>query len=275
MNHSGKTMTIFLVVFAVLLMCLTGIAVFHLLKERDLRLGLEANLEQVQTNESKLQGDLKEAQKKIFILESESKEAVERMEGLIEEVALEKGLKEELRKESRQLKETLSTEKQARETLQQQLSDLEDRLTSLQAEYDQVRAQNEEIQSGRAALQKEYEQLQRQLEEAQAQVQAAAEAAQEPSADQGVNLDPIVVNPANDQGSGQVVSVDKDADFLIVSLGKKHGIKKGQILTVNRNGQAIGEVQVSRVLPEMSAADFLAPLTSANVQVNDQVIVKK
>ena len=58
MNNSGKTLTIFLVVIAVLLVSLTAIAVFFFLQEVELRKSAEYNLEQIRIAEIKLQEDI-------------------------------------------------------------------------------------------------------------------------------------------------------------------------------------------------------------------------
>jgi hypothetical protein len=69
--------------------------------------------------------------------------------------------------------------------------------------------------------------------------------------------------------------VDADTDFVIVSLGDKDGVSKGAILSLYRGEQYLGDIKVSRVLANMSAADFVTPLKSSDVQKDDQVMIKK
>jgi hypothetical protein len=62
---------------------------------------------------------------------------------------------------------------------------------------------------------------------------------------------------------------------VIVSLGEKDGIVKGALLSIFRGESYLGDVKVSRVLAEMSAADFVPPFKSQNVKKDDQVVIKK
>src|SRR3989338_7060905 len=87
-----------------------------------------------------------------------------------------------------------------------------------------------------------------------------------------VNLDKIVVIP---QGSpeGRVLTVDNSTEFIIVNLGEKDGVKSGNILSIYRGKDYLGDVKVTSVQPEMSAADIIPPFTSQQVRKNDQVVL--
>ncbi len=265
MNDSGKTLTIFLVVIALLLVSLTAIAVFFFLKEVDLRKAAEYNLEQMRIIESKLQADLKDAKKQVFLLEEKAKEADAKIESLLEEVELEQGLREEIKKENKVLQDALeeahAANQQILEEQEAKLADAEEKIMDLQDKLEAAIKEKETLQGAK-------EDLQQQIEDIESPSGESAGAGQE------VDLDKIVVNPA-DEGTGEVISVDTETEFLIVSLGEKDGIKKGALLSISRDGNTLGDVQVSRVLPEMAAADFVPPLTSDQVQKGDQVSVKE
>ena len=281
MNNSGKTLTIFLVVIAVLLLCLTGISVFFFVKEIDLRKSAEYNLEQLRVVEVSLRADLKEADKQIKLLEEKNKEASGRVEDLIEEKALEQELKEELKREARQLKEKLEKEGKAKEDIRKALAaDLEsaqERVSQIEKELDSTRTRNKELETIRQDLETQVGDMKAQIDTLTKRltITGDAETPDDGAAVQdGVDLDPIVINTGDDS-RGSIISVDKEADFIIVSLGDKHGIKKGMLLSVYRGEKYLGDVEVSRVLPEMSAADFVPPLRSEKLRKDDQVIVKE
>jgi len=201
----------------------------------------------------------------------------------MEEVELEKGLKEETKKENRQLRDDLEKEVKAKEELRAQLTaDLakaEERLTAIQNDVTSITSRNKELETLKTDLETKYSDLQKKLSQLQAaptpapatpapaQPQAAAPATP-------VALEKIVVNPAAKKG-GKVISVDKEASFVIVSLGEKDGVKKGAVLSISRGDKVLGDVKVSRVLPEMSAADFVAPLKADAVKKDDQVVMKQ
>jgi len=269
MNDSGKTLTIFLIVIALLLVSLTAIAVFFFLKEVDLRKTAEYNLEQMKIIESKLQADLKEAKKQVFLLEEKAKEADAKIESLLEEVELEQGLREEIKKENKVLQDALeeahSANQQIREEQEKKLADAEEKIMTLQDKLEAAIKEKDAIDGARQDLQEKMDDIDPPPEGA---------AGEDLSAGQEVDLDKIVVNPA-EEGAGEVISVDTETEFMIVSLGEKDGITKGAVLSVSRKGSYLGDVQVSRVLPEMAAADFVSPLSSEKVKKGDQVSVKE
>ena len=69
MNNSGKTITIFLGLIVVLLVSTASISIFLLNKETEKRKAVESALNDAQGSVSRLQGDLKVAQNKAFVLE--------------------------------------------------------------------------------------------------------------------------------------------------------------------------------------------------------------
>ena len=94
------------------------------------------------------------------------------------------------------------------------------------------------------------------------------------SAQDKVNLDRIVVTPESAR-EGHVLSVDADTEFLIFDLGVKSGVKQGDVMSIYRGKAYLGDVRVSRVQEEMSAADFIPPFSSRKVRKNDQVVPKR
>jgi hypothetical protein len=284
MNNSGKALTIFLVVIAILLICITGISVFFFVQEIDLRKSAEQNVEQLKGEEAKLQADILETSKKVSMMEEKNKEAETRIEELIAEVELEKGLKEELKREYRLAKDDLEKEQAAKEELQKQLAEdlksMEEKLAQVQKELETVQSRNTELETQRQGLEGRYNDLKTKFgvsENLQAGDAGSTQAVSAQGIDktqEQVELDPIVVNPTDGQ-EGEVLSVDLDTDFIIVSLGEKHGIKKDAILSIYHQGEYLGDVKVSRVLPEMSAADFLPPLTGDKIQKGDSAVIKK
>jgi len=74
---------------------------------------------------------------------------------------------------------------------------------------------------------------------------------------------------------GKVIEVDLENEFVIVNIGQKDGLVKDAVLSIWRNDTYLGDVQVTQVLPDMSAADLIPPLTSNNIQKDDGVSIKK
>jgi len=302
MNTGGRTLTVFLAVITIVLLSLSGIALFFLQKETELRKVAEASLEQLKTQEAKLQAELKEAKKQAFLLEEKNKEADEKINDLMDNLELEKGLREESKKENENLREALENENKSKEgirnTLTQQLNSYKEKTASLEAQLTTHQNRVKELEGASQGLQEKIQQLQGDLEkkiqqEAAPQPASPEASGSEPSSSpeippaqplpstpsenravKEIELEKIVVAP-QDLPEGRVLSVDKENEFLIFNLGEKQGVVQGLVLSVYRGKEYLGDVKVSRVQPEMSAADFISPFSTAKVRKNDQVVPKK
>ena len=93
-------------------------------------------------------------------------------------------------------------------------------------------------------------------------------------AKEAVNLEKIEVVPGQ-VPEGRILSVDADTEFVIVNLGDKDGIKAGFVMAVYRGKDYLGDVKITRVQPQMAAADFIPPFSSRQVRKNDQVVFKQ
>lgn len=270
LGKSGKALTFILIVFVVLLISLLGIAGFHLLKEIDKSQALENSIVQLQAVESKLNEDLKIAQEQIVLLEGKKKDAEAMIEDLQRDVDFEKGAKEELKKQNQIFQDNLEKEVQAKEgirsRLTQDLQVAQDKYNSIKSELDKALARNKELEDAKLAVAAQME---------SASAMGVEDVSGEVAANEsGIDLEKIIVNPAP-KGRGKIISVDSDTDFVIVSLGEKDGVVKGSLLSVFRGNDYLGDIKVSRVLAEMSAADFVPPFKSQSVKKDDQVVPKK
>ena len=273
MGKSGKALTFILVVFVVLLISVTGISLFFFLKEIDARQAAEAQVDQLKTVEASLNRDLKTAQDQITLLDEKKREAEEKIESLLQEVDLQKTAKEEVQKQNLALEDNLKKETQSKEEIRSRLSqDLQtaqDKYNAVKADLDKALVYVKELEETKA-------QMQVQGPSGTEVVDMATQESTTAVDGNGIALDKIVVNPHPGAGSkGRVISVDSDTDFVIVSLGEKDGINKGATLSIYRGKDYLGDVKVSRVLAEMSAADFVPPFKSQSVKKDDQVVVKK
>jgi len=292
MNSSGKTLTVFLIVIAVLLISLTAIAVFFFLKEVEVRKALEYNLEQMQVKEVSLKKALEEAKKEIFLYEEQKKETSEEIESLQGELDLVQGLREEIKKENRKLMDELETDRQTnqalKEDLEEELAKAKEKIEALLQENKTTVSRNKELDAQRNELKERYQLLLKQIKDLgeipvveQMKESLMPEGGKELSeqgkmtqeAEENVELGKIVVKPKG-QKQGKIISVDKETDFVIINLGEEDGLKKDAVLSIYRGENYIGDIKVSRVLPEMSAADFVPPLKNHQVREDDQVIIK-
>lgn len=274
-NSSGKVLTVFLVIIAVLLISLTAISIFFFQKELEKRKLLEMILEKTKANEQKLEADLKTIKKENFLLQEKNKEADDRINNLLDELELQEGLREEVKKENVTLKEQLSKSAQANEalqkkieeggTFQQEISDLKAKLAAETNLKSQLEQQNKDLQDKVAGLEQSFG------KEFSSKPKPSKELKE---AQQKVDLEKIVVVPKQ-VPDGRILSVDTDTEFVIVNLGQKDGLSMGNILSVYRGKEYLGDIKITRVQPEMSAADLIPPFSSRLVRKNDQVVFKQ
>lgn len=263
-NSSGKVMTIFMVIFAILLVSTTAIAVFLFQKETERRKEAETLLAQLQTAQSTMEKDLKVAKEQLVIAEAKNKEADEKINSLLDEVELEKGLRDEMKNEVNALRESLGSEAKVKEDLAQELTTKLDesqrRVQELESQLSSAASRTQELDALTAKLQERVSQLE--------------------SGSPQIELDKIVVSPTGSSSKspkeeGRVLTVDTENQFVIVNLGQKDGIAEGTTLSIFREQEYVGDIKVTRVQPDMSAADFIPPLASQNISKNDRVVRKQ
>jgi vacuolar-type H+-ATPase subunit I/STV1 len=85
-----------------------------------------------------------------------------------------------------------------------------------------------------------------------------------------IELEKIVIKPGS-VVTGKIIMVNKDYAFVVVNLGSTHNIKVGDILSVYRNDEFIGKVQIERAEEKMSAAAVLLDWQNVEFKENDVV----
>jgi len=319
-NSSGKVVTIFLVIVAILLVSLTAISIFIFQKEKEKRIEVEVNLKKNREDVIAFKAEIREIKRKNFLLQEKNKEVDEQINSLLDELELEKGLREELKQANVKLKEKTENMEELNKELEgkltsnlekskEKISELEDKLKMEIAKIKELKKLNEEFKSKNIKLEEEVkiaEENKVELEKAEEQVfteteSFSEEAVEDLSADESVELAPIVVSPielreqkairisriekkvsvpevmmksVGDLPNGKILSVDRETEFVIINIGKKHGIGVGQMMAVYREGEYLGDIKITRIQSQMSAADLISPLSSRIVQKNDQVMAK-
>lgn len=241
-------------------------------KEAQARKELSGELDKSKYNEMKLQGDIKEAKRQLALAEDRVKEADDKINNLMDEMDLNDGVRKEMKAENASLKEAIETSKKDKDKI---IKDLDE----AQKKYAQVSELFKSEQEKSGSLQATLAKLQ--VEQAEAQKQLAAmrtgftndNGIPAKVAAPKIELDKIVVNP-NDGTRGKVLSVDKDSEFIVANLGVKQGVKAGDVLSIYRGEEYLGDVRVSRVQQELCAADLIPPFSSRKVRKNDSVVLK-
>jgi peptidoglycan hydrolase CwlO-like protein len=283
MKKGGRTILIFLILIVVILISGVSISLFMLQKETQTRQQSELEVQDLTTRSTKLDAALKEARKQIETMEAKNKDAEDRINSLLEEIDLEKGLNEKIKVDNKKIREDLEAEARSKQELREQLAKQIEEISVKLKEAQDKAVDHESVVSGLQQkiidLQKsnaEFEKKVKELTESTAARQVRSEIipATSKATEDKVNLDRIVITPETAK-EGHVLNIDLETEFLIFDLGGKNGIKQGDVMSVYRGKTYLGDVRVSRVQEEMAAADFIPPFSSRKVRKNDQVVPKR
>ena len=283
MQKGGRTLLIFLILVIVILMSGVSISLFMLQKETQTRQDTEQTLQDLTFRSTKIEAAFKEARKQIEVLEGKKKDGEDRINSLLEEVDLEKGLNEKIKADNKKIRDELEAEARSKLELRQKLiKEIGIVQTKLKDAEQRARGHEEAVagfQEKIAGLEKknsDLEQKLKDLNESAASRQVRSEIVPAPTASMQdkVNLDRIVDTPETAK-EGHVLNVDSETEFLIFDMGSKNGVKQGDVMSVYRGKTYLGDARVSRVQEEMAAADFIPPFSSRKVRKNDQVVPKR
>jgi regulator of replication initiation timing len=73
------------------------------------------------------------------------------------------------------------------------------------------------------------------------------------------------------QATGQVVVVNREFEFVVINLGRQHGLEVGQEFEVVRDQDVLGLVKVEKVYDELSAAAILPASKTHAIREGDTV----
>ena len=177
---------------------------------------------------------------------------------------------------------------EAQEALTRNVEDREHEIERLTKDLDQAKSESKQVASQLTGLQAERQSLSAQLadlEKAKTDLEAKVmELSQHPT----VELDKVLVTngsapeaaapqaavvPASaaSRPEGQVVVVNREYDFIVMNLGKHHGLSIGQEFQVVRGSEVLGKVKVEKVYDGLSAAAILPDSKKDAIREGDLV----
>ncbi|GEM_PF-1332423 len=272
---SGKMLVPLLGLLAVLAMAVAGVAIYLQMQEHDRRVAKEQQLRVALSENDDLKARLDETQ------QAKTKADTE-LTGL--------------RKEYAAAQEKLVQAVASQETLSHSVEDRQKEVERLTKELDRVQTEHKETTTKLSELQSERESMKRQLtelEQAKGELESkVVELSQQPT----VELDKVLVTgetklsagvkpamtataaPAVSAASGarsipngQVMVVNREYDFIVMNLGKSHGLSIGQEFQIVRGAEVLGKVKVEKVYDELSAAAILPESRKDSIREGDTV----
>ncbi len=249
-DSSGKTLTVFLIITSILLLSSTVIATFYYYDTSKTLEKTKSRLHEAEGTEQDLAAQLKTANRDKNFWEEKSKDAESQLNNCLDEVELEKGLREEIKNENLKFRETIEAQEKSKQALQSDLDSLQRKNQSLK---EQVRLLNQKIES----------------------MQASSFSMQETLKPSDKKVGEESSEPFRPKDEGRVLRVSQADRFAIIDIGERDGLNAGTVLSLERNKKTLGQLKILRLQATMAVVEPVAPLRIETIEVDDKVVVNK
>lgn len=184
-----------------------------------------------------------------------------------EELSAERKAKEDALLEAGRLKEELAYLRAEKSDIEAELKTSNETLANLKNTLTALESKKEE--AGKKAAAQEAKAPDVQLEKI---VIAQAEGSQAAAPSQGEA--PAQTSAAKTPLEGKVLVVNKEYDFIVISLGKKDNLNVGAAIEILRGDKLIAEAKIEEVRDTMSVAMPMSQGIIKNIKEEDRAVVK-
>lgn len=252
-NKSGKTLIIFLSLILVVLVSGTAISLFMLQKETQEREAAQEQIALLEASQKKLNTELDDTKKQMYILQEKNKEADEKINNLLDDLELEEGLREQLKQENVKLKAALEEEavnqKKLKETMSAELQEKESKIVEIQKQIDALMADKniisgelEKVKKGKIDLESKIDLLEKEKSEALKQVEEQKKKLEELKSGKvspTTNITPqailpeeqSILRPNKEPAMQELVAQTKEVNLDPIVIGET---PKGRVLSVDK-----------------------------------------
>ena len=70
---------------------------------------------------------------------------------------------------------------------------------------------------------------------------------------------------------GEILTINREFDFIVVNLGKGDGVKEGLVLNITRDGKVLGKAEIETVRENISAASIIDKQAISQMRAGDKV----
>ena len=234
--------------------------------EQAKRVWAEGQIETLKKQVTELEQERDELSKAKTALEEQTNDLTKQAKTVAEQLAQEKRAREalttelaQIRKDSSQVKSQLTQERDDKEALTEDLSKAKQSYQALSSELTTLRQAKEALEKRvkemLAARAKEAEQI---VVTAPSSGTASSTATAATATGTSPASKPATITPPSKGGlEGKVLVVNREYNFLVISLGSKDSVGKGARFAVFRNGKQTMTVEVDKLYDNMSAANML------------------
>ncbi|MEW5758188.1 MAG: hypothetical protein AB1755_01765 [Candidatus Omnitrophota bacterium] len=249
MNRNGNTRIIFLVVLVVLAF---GAAVSTFLswqKEKDKRIGLEAQVDDLQKRKKDLEMTLDATRKEVVILKDKLSESEADLLSLVSQFESEKSERQRVSKELDEVKADLNSMNNLKSKIEIELNQTKKELSEAKAKFsDLVKAKQK-------------------LEEKVKEFESSSDK---------VELGKIIISPKKtDKFQAQILTLNKEYNFIVINLGQKDGFKTSDVFFINDSkGVSLGKGYIEEAKEAMSVLSFTERDIVGKLKEGDNLILK-
>lgn len=219
-------------------------------KERKIRLKLTNELNNITREKLIVEDELKKTNTEKAMFEETIAKLKVKIDELVKELETEKDLSQEL---SHKLKEKeIETEK-----LNLELSSLRKEKEILESKIIEAEGKMRTLEESLNQLQLVKSQLERKLENIM-------------SRRLEVELEKVVVKPPT-PGIARILAVNNSYDFVVINLGREHGISIGKVMGVYQGQDLVAKIKITKVFELMSVADIIFEAAEGIIREEDLV----
>lgn len=262
MDIKGRSpgIIVIIIILALLVVSALGFYLYH--QERLKNINLEERIEELNTKYKIGEAKLMEAQKVLSSLEIKLKDSDTRIAQLTSDLEKERAAKENASSDLEQIKLDLEGQKGLRSELESKLEKVTNELQAAQDKLLMMETEKKDLE---------------------------AKAQEVDKAPAGVELGKIVIKdeapiPLKEnkalaasvaqQLEGKVLVLNKEYNFVVINLGSKDGVAIGELFSVYRGNNYLGDIKIEKLHDSMAAAGFLAEDIKNKVKEGDRVVKK-
>jgi len=252
----------------------TGFYLYN--KEHIRNIELEERVEELSIKQKITEAKFLEAQKVISTLEEKIKDSVTQINTLTDEINKEKASKEDALSGMEELRQEIEEQKTLKLELESKLSQAQDAVKTMQGKLSALESDKKDLSLKLKDLEEKTAgvELGKIVVSPEPDKATTAKGKKKAPAAKASKEAPIAPIASGKVLEGKVLVVNKEYNFVVINMGSKDGVSLGQVFTISRGNNILGDVKVEKLHDSMAAAGFITEDTKNKVREGDKVVRK-
>ncbi len=276
MDIRARSSVVLLVVLMLVFLsaAVTGFYLYN--KEHIRNIELEERVEELSIKQKITEAKFLEAQKVISTLEEKIKDSVTQINTLTDEINKEKASKEDALSGMEELRQEIEEQKTLKLELESKLSQAQDAVKTMQGKLSALESDKKDLSLKLKDLEEKTAgvELGKIVVSPEPDKATTAKGKKKAPAAKASKEAPITPIASGKVLEGKVLVVNKEYNFVVINMGSKDGVSLGQVFTISRGNNILGDVKVEKLHDSMAAAGFITEDTKNKVREGDKVVRK-